>query len=89
MPGLSVPHHLLKFAQVHVHCIGDAIQSSHLYTYIYIKIMVKTFVSIKENCILSKFLSQKRNQIYNVILYIVRSLDYDVSMVQLLSILAK
>ena len=51
--------------------------------------MVKTFVSIKENCILSKFLSQKRNQIYNVILYIVRSLDYDVSMVQLLSILAK
>ena len=28
-PGLSVPHHLLKFAQVHVHCIGDAIQSSH------------------------------------------------------------
>ena len=29
MPGLSVPHHLLKFAQVHVHCIGDAIQPSH------------------------------------------------------------
>ena len=28
-PGLSVPHHLPKFAQVHVHCIGDAIQSSH------------------------------------------------------------
>ena len=28
-PGLSVPHHLLKFAQVHVHCIGDVIQSSH------------------------------------------------------------
>ena len=28
-PGLSVPHHLLKFAQVHVHCIGDAIQPSH------------------------------------------------------------
>ena len=25
----SVPHHLLEFAQVHVHCIGDAIQSSH------------------------------------------------------------
>ena len=22
-PGLSVPHHLLKFSQVHVHCIGD------------------------------------------------------------------
>ena len=27
-PGLSVPHHLPKFAQVNV-CIGDAIQSSH------------------------------------------------------------
>ena len=31
-PGLPVPHHLLKFAQVHVHCIGDAIQSSHPFT---------------------------------------------------------
>ena len=29
-PGLSVPHHLLKFSQVHIHCIGDAIQPSHL-----------------------------------------------------------
>ena len=28
-PGLSVPHHLPKFAQVHVHCTGDAIQPSH------------------------------------------------------------
>ena len=28
-PGLPVPHHLLKFAQVHVHCIGDAIQPSN------------------------------------------------------------
>ena len=28
-PGLSVPQHLLKFAQVHVHCISDAIQPSH------------------------------------------------------------
>ena len=28
-PGLSVPHHLLIFAQVHVHCISDAIQPSH------------------------------------------------------------
>ena len=27
--GLSVPHHLLKFAQVHVHYINDAIQPSH------------------------------------------------------------
>ena len=29
MPGLPVPHDLLKLAQVHVHCIGDAIQPSH------------------------------------------------------------
>ena len=28
-PGFSVPHHLPKFAQVHVHCIGDAVQPSH------------------------------------------------------------
>ena len=29
MLGLPVPHHLLEFAQVHVHFIGDAIQPSH------------------------------------------------------------
>ena len=28
-PGLSVFHHLPKFAQVHVHCISDVIQPSH------------------------------------------------------------
>ena len=28
-PGLPVPYHLLEFAQVHVHCIGDAVQQSH------------------------------------------------------------
>ena len=28
-PDLPVPHHLPKFAQVHVHCAGDAIQPSH------------------------------------------------------------
>ena len=28
-PGLTVPHLLPEFAQVHVHCIGDAIQPSH------------------------------------------------------------
>ena len=27
IPGLPVPHRLLKFAQVHVHCITDAIQT--------------------------------------------------------------
>ena len=29
-PGFLVLHHLLEFAQVHVHCVGDAIQPSHL-----------------------------------------------------------
>ena len=28
-PDLSLLHHLLEFAQVHVHCVGDAIQPSH------------------------------------------------------------
>ena len=28
-PGLPVPHHLLEFAQVHAHCIGDVFQPSH------------------------------------------------------------
>ena len=28
-PGLLVPHYVPEFAQVHVHCIGDAIQPSH------------------------------------------------------------
>ena len=28
-PDLPVPHHLPKFAKVHVHCIHVAIQSSH------------------------------------------------------------
>ena len=31
-PGLPVSHHLPKFAQVHIHCISDAIQPSHLLT---------------------------------------------------------
>ena len=29
MPSLSVPHYLPKFAQTHVHWVGDAIQPSH------------------------------------------------------------
>ena len=29
IPGLPVPHHLLEFAQVHAHCISDALQPSH------------------------------------------------------------
>ena len=28
-PGFSIPHHLLEFAQVHVHWISDAIRLSH------------------------------------------------------------
>ena len=29
MPGYPIPHHHPTFAQIHVHCIGDAIQPSH------------------------------------------------------------
>ena len=29
MPGLPVLHHLPEFAQVHIHCISDAINPSH------------------------------------------------------------
>ena len=29
MPGLPVAHHVPEFAQVHVHCISDAIQPPH------------------------------------------------------------
>ena len=29
MAGLPVSHHLPEFAQVHVHCISDAVQPSH------------------------------------------------------------
>ena len=28
-PSFPVPHHVLEFAQIHVHCISDAIQPSH------------------------------------------------------------
>ena len=28
-PGLTIQHQLLEFAQTHVHCIGDVIESSH------------------------------------------------------------
>ena len=28
-PGLPIPHHLLVFAQVHIHRVGDAIQLSY------------------------------------------------------------
>ena len=28
-PGLPVPHHVPELAQVHVHCIGDAVRPSH------------------------------------------------------------
>ena len=41
MLGLPVPHHLLKFAQVHVRCISDAVQPSH-------PLMLSIFPSIRE-----------------------------------------
>ena len=30
MPGFPALHYLLEFVQIHVHCVGDAIQASHL-----------------------------------------------------------
>ena len=27
--GIPVPHDILEFAQVHVHCVGNAVQPSH------------------------------------------------------------
>ena len=29
LPGSSVLHYLLEFAQMHVHCVEEAIQPSH------------------------------------------------------------
>ena len=42
--GFPVPHPLLKFAQVHIHCIGDAIQSS----YLLILLLLSVFPSIRD-----------------------------------------
>ena len=33
MPGLPVHHQLPEFIQTHVHCVGDAIQPSHLLSF--------------------------------------------------------
>ena len=33
-PGFPVPHHFPGFAQVHIHCISDAIQPSHDLLYV-------------------------------------------------------
>ena len=45
MPGLSVPHHLPKCAQVHVHCIGDA--SSHFILWCPLILLPSVFPSIR------------------------------------------
>ena len=45
-PGLSVPHHLPKFAQVHVCCISDAIQPSHPLTPLLL--LLSIFPSIRD-----------------------------------------
>ena len=44
--GLSVPHHLLEFAQVHVHYINDATQPSHPLTPLLL--MPSIFPSIRD-----------------------------------------
>ena len=46
IPGLPVLHHLPKFAQVHVHCMGDAIQSS--YPLILLLLLPSVFPSIRD-----------------------------------------
>ena len=61
-PGLPVPHHLLEFAQVQVHCIGDAIQPSHPLTPsspspIYIIITVQLFFIFFFLLLYSEYLS--------------------------------
>ena len=43
-PGFSVPHHLLEFAQLHVHCIYDATHPSHL-----MKLELSIIVSVKNH----------------------------------------
>ena len=43
-PGLSVPHHRLEFAQLHVHCIYDATHLPHL-----MKLGLSIIVSVKSH----------------------------------------
>ena len=45
-PGLSVPHQLPKFVQVHAHCIGDAI--SHLILWCPLLLLPSTFPRIRD-----------------------------------------
>ena len=45
-PGLSVPYQLLKFAQVHVHCISDAI--SHLILWCLLLLLPSTFPRVRD-----------------------------------------
>ena len=49
-PDFPVPHHLPEFAQVHVHCIGDAIQPSHLLHSIFPNIRVFPIESLFTSC---------------------------------------
>ena len=46
MPGLPVLHHLPEFAQVHAHCMGDAIQSS--YPLILLLLLPSVFPNIRD-----------------------------------------
>ena len=47
-PGLSVPHHLLQFAQVHVHWISDMNKSSnHLIVCCLLLLLPSIFASIR------------------------------------------
>ena len=45
MPGLPVLHHLLEFAQVHVHCIGDASLTSLFFCFFVFSLTVPVSAS--------------------------------------------
>ena len=47
LPGLSVPYHLLKFAQVHVHCIS-VMTSSHLTLWCPLLLLPSIFPRIRD-----------------------------------------
>ena len=46
MPRLPAPLHLQKFAEVHVHCVGDAIQ--HLILWCHLLLLPAIFPSIRD-----------------------------------------
>ena len=58
MPGLPVLHHFPKFAEVHVHCMGDAIQSSYP---LILLLLPSIFPSIRDFSMSWQFASKDQN----------------------------